>query len=184
MAAGLAAAATGAVVVSGVVVGQQAGLLQEAEIPDSAAAELTAELAERRADEPISRSDRRSDTDPAKEAALSSQNSPALVLTVDLSDNNPRAIAKTLMPSYGFDPDEQFGCLDSLWVSESDWRINADNPTSTAYGIPQALTGLHDLPAGYNTSAEVQIRWGLDYIRDSYGTPCSAWEFKKLHNWY
>jgi hypothetical protein len=62
--------------------------------------------------------------------------------------------------------------------------MHADNPTSSAYGIPQALTETHDMPAGYFTSAEVQIRWGLDYIRDSYGTPCSAWEFKQGHNWY
>ena len=38
--------------------------------------------------------------------------------------------------------------------------------------------------AGYMTSAEVQIRWGLDYIQDSYGSPCSAWEFKQGNSWY
>ena len=61
---------------------------------------------------------------------------------------------------------------------------SADNPTSSAYGIPQALTQLHDLPADYMTSAESQIRWGLGYIRDSYGSPCSAWSFKQANNWY
>jgi hypothetical protein len=30
----------------------------------------------------------------------------------------------------------------------------------------------------------VQIRWGLEYIKDSYGTPCGAWEFKQSNNWY
>ena len=49
--------------------------------------------------------------------------------------------------------------------------MTADNPTSSAYGIPQALTSMHDLPADYMTSAEAQIRWGLEYIQDSYGTP-------------
>jgi hypothetical protein len=39
-------------------------------------------------------------------------------------------------------------------------------------------------PPGYFTDAEVQIRWGLEYIKDSYGTPCSAWEFKQSNNWY
>ncbi len=62
--------------------------------------------------------------------------------------------------------------------------MDADNPTSSAYGIPQALTSMHDLPPGYMTSAEVQIRWGLEYIQDSYGSPCSAWEFKQSNNWY
>ncbi|MGZ5400427.1 MAG: aggregation-promoting factor C-terminal-like domain-containing protein, partial [Nocardioides sp.] len=71
-----------------------------------------------------------------------------------------------------------------LYVSESDWRVDADNPISSAYGIPQALTSMHDLPADYYTSAESQIRWGLEYIRDSYGSPCSAWDFKQANNWY
>ena len=96
---------------------------------------------------------------------------------------DPRSVARSLLGEYGFS-DDQFGCLDALWVSESDWRIDADNPTSSAYGIPQALTQLHDLPADYMTNAESQIRWGLDYIRDAYGSPCSAWSFKQGNNWY
>ena len=80
--------------------------------------------------------------------------------------------------------DSQFGCLDSLYESESGWRIDADNPSSSAYGIPQALTATHDLPAGYMTDAEVQIRWGLGYISDRYGSPCGAWAFKQGHGWY
>ena len=69
-------------------------------------------------------------------------------------------------------------------MSESGWRVDADNPSSSAYGIPQALTQLHDLPADYMTSAESQIRWGLEYIQDTYGSPCSAWSFKSGHGWY
>lgn len=42
----------------------------------------------------------------------------------------------------------------------------------------RALTQLHDLPADYMTSAESQIRWGLEYIQDTYGTPYCAWNFK------
>lgn len=96
---------------------------------------------------------------------------------------DPRSVARTLLGEYGFASD-QFGCLDALWVSESDWEVDADNPTSSAYGIPQALTETHDLPADYMTDAETQIRWGLGYIADSYGSPCSAWEFKQANNWY
>ena len=43
---------------------------------------------------------------------------------------------------------------------------------------------MHELPADYYTSAEAQIRWGLEYIQDAYGSPCSAWEFKQANNWY
>ena len=107
----------------------------------------------------------------------------AVTRSEKLTEGDPRDIARALLPAYGFSSD-QFSCLDSLYVSESDWRVNADNPTSSAYGIPQALTQLHDLPADYMTSAESQIRWGLEYIQDTYGTPCSAWSFKQGNGWY
>lgn len=81
-------------------------------------------------------------------------------------------------------PADQWTCLDLLWESESGWSHTADNPTSTAYGIPQALTGLHDLPDGYMTDGYVQMRWGLAYIRAEYGTPCAAWSFKRENGWY
>jgi hypothetical protein len=133
-----------------------------------------------RASTPLSRSSGREDADRTKGKQRDSSKSQS---EDDLSDADPREIGLALLPEYGFSTD-QFSCLDALYVSESDWRVDADNPTSSAYGIPQALTSMHDLPAGYMTSAEVQIRWGLEYIKDSYGSPCSAWEFKQSNNWY
>ncbi len=140
-----------------------------------------AELADRAAT--VSRSDSRDRTDATKEAALAQEQGGVVTRTEAISQADPRDIGRALLPEYGFSAD-QFPCLDSLYVSESNWRIDADNPTSSAYGIPQALTSMHDLPADYYTSAEAQIRWGLEYIQDSYGSPCSAWEFKQANNWY
>ena len=142
-----------------------------------------AELEERAASTPVSRSSRRVRPAAEKVAALSVSSGAAVTKSEKLSEGDPRDIARALLPAYGFSSD-QFSCLDSLYVSESDWRIDADNPTSSAYGIPQALTQLHDLPADYMTSAESQIRWGLEYIQDTYGTPCSAWSFKQGNGWY
>jgi hypothetical protein len=34
------------------------------------------------------------------------------------------------------------------------------------------------------TNPVSQIKWGLGYIRDSYGSPCAAWDFKQSHMWY
>lgn len=119
----------------------------------------------------------------AKAAVLGTDQGLAMAATEDLSDDDPREIGRALLAEYGFAAD-QFECLDALYVSESNWRVDADNPTSSAYGIPQALTSLHDLPADYMTSAEAQIRWGLDYIDRAYGTPCNAWAFKQGHGWY
>jgi hypothetical protein len=136
---------------------------------------------ERSSRQVASRSARR--TDKAKATTLAMSGGSAVTRSEKLSEGDPRDIARALLPAYGFSSD-QFSCLDSLYVSESDWRIDADNPTSSAYGIPQALTELHELPADYMTSAESQIRWGLEYIQDTYGTPCSAWSFKQGNGWY
>ena len=73
-----------------------------------------------------------------------------------------------------------------LWAGESGWRWNAENPSSGAYGIPQALPGSKMASAGadWQTNPATQIEWGLGYIRDVYGSPCGAWGFKQSHGWY
>jgi hypothetical protein len=132
----------------------------------------------------LSRSADRAALDASKQDLLAPESGGQVTRTEDLTDQDPRDIARALLPEYGFS-EAEFGCLDSLYMSESGWDMHADNPTSSAYGIPQALTGgTHDLPADYMTNPVSQIRWGLDYIRSSYGTPCNAWSFKQSHNWY
>ena len=183
---GVAAAATGLVVSNGVLgtpAGTAAGDLAAAAVHGVESAQGDAQLERRSETAVVSRSDRRGTTDARKVAALSAANGPAITRTEDLSTGDPRDIARALLPEFGFG-DSEFDCLDSLYESESGWRIDADNPTSSAYGIPQALTQLHALPADYMTSAESQIRWGLGYIQDTYGTPCSAWSFKSGNGWY
>jgi len=61
------------------------------------------------------------------------------------ASGDPRSIARALLAERG--QADQFGCLDSLWQKESGWRVRATNPSSGAYGIPQAL------PAGKMASA-------------------------------
>ena len=80
----------------------------------------------------------------------------------------------------------QFACLDRLWMRESGWRWNARNPSSGAYGIPQALAASKMASAGsdWRTNPATQIEWGLDYIADRYGTPCAAWGHSERVNWY
>ena len=191
---GLAAAATGVSVTGGLAASDPDVLTPAAAdvatATPSPSADATTEAAgstadattlERSSRQVASRSARR--TDKAKATTLAMSGGSAVTRSEKLSEGDPRDIARALLPAYGFSSD-QFSCLDSLYVSESDWRIDADNPTSSAYGIPQALTELHELPADYMTSAESQIRWGLEYIQDTYGTPCSAWSFKQGNGWY
>lgn len=98
---------------------------------------------------------------------------------------DPKAAARSLLGDYGWGAD-QFSCLDSLWTKESGWKHTADNPTSSAYGIPQALPGSKMASAGsdWETNPVTQITWGLGYIADVYGSPCAAWSHSQAVNWY
>ena len=132
-----------------------------------------------------SRSDRRTKVDAAKAASLNQDSGGQVTETEENASKNPRTIARAMLSDFGFGAD-QFSCLDQLYVSESGWNIHADNPGSSAYGIPQALPGSKMASAGpdWENNAATQIRWGLGYIKSSYGTPCGAWSFKQGHNWY
>jgi len=129
--------------------------------------------------------DRRREADPAKVSRLSATSGPATTSSVEISDGDPRGIAKVLMGQFGFGSD-QFGCLDSLWTRESNWNPAAHNASSGAHGIPQALPGSKMASAGPNWSSDpaTQIKWGLGYIQDRYGSPCGAWAHSESHGWY
>ena len=136
----------------------------------------------------VTRSDRRDAADPAKADLLAiggATTDNALTRTEDLSDEDPRTVARALLAEFGFS-ESQFGCLDSLWERESHWNVYADNPNSSAYGIPQALPGSKMASAGpdWATNPVTQIRWGLGYIEDRYGSPCGAWGHSQSHGWY
>ena len=133
----------------------------------------------------VSRNDHRGAADPTKEAGLVPGEAAAVTESEQLSESDPRDIARALMGDFGFSQD-QFGCLDSLWIRESNWNVYADNPTSSAYGIPQALPGAKMASAGadWATNPVTQIEWGLGYIRDRYGSPCAAWGHSESTGWY
>ena len=147
-------------------------------------ADVSAALADR-AQPQVTRSDSRAEADPRKKDTLSLGGSNTMSRTEDLSDEDPRDIARALLSSYGWD-DDQFSCLDSLWTRESNWNVHADNPNSSAYGIPQALPGSKMASAGddWANNAVTQIKWGLGYIEDRYGSPCSAWGHSQSQGFY
>ena len=96
-----------------------------------------------------------------------------------------QAIARSLMGSYGWG-DGEFSCLQSLWNRESGWNYQAQNASSGAYGIPQALPGskMSSVADDWATNPATQITWGLGYIQGRYGTPCSAWAHSESVGWY
>jgi len=90
----------------------------------------------------------------------------------------------------GGDP-VQFSCLERLWNGESNWNPHAEGEMTElgrAYGIPQSLPGDKMASAGadWRDNAITQVKWGLSYIQDRYGTPCDAWNIWSARDphWY
>jgi hypothetical protein len=96
-----------------------------------------------------------------------------------------QAIARAMLPDFGWSPSSQFGCLVNLWNKESHWNTHASNP-SGAYGIPQALPGSKMASAGpdWQNDPRTQIKWGMGYIKDRYSSPCDAWSHSESTGWY
>jgi hypothetical protein len=100
--------------------------------------------------------------------------------------NDPKEIARQILKNkFGYGSG-QFSCFDNIIMRESKWDINATNPSSGAYGIPQALTGSKMASEGsdWRNNPATQIIWGIKYMKDRYGSPCAAWSFKSSHGWY
>ena len=72
---------------------------------------------------------------------------------------------------------KQYRCLELLWGLESKWNPRADNPKSTAYGIPQLLKLKAKDPY-------TQMDLGLKYIKHRHLTPCKALDYHKKTGHY
>ena len=80
----------------------------------------------------------------------------------------------------------EWDCLLKLWMRESSWLWYAENASSGAYGIPQALPAdkMASFGENYRDDAAVQIDWGLSYIAQRYGSPSEAWRHSEEVGWY
>jgi len=80
----------------------------------------------------------------------------------------------------------QFSCLDALFDRESGWNTFARNPSTGAYGIPQALPGskMGSIASDWRYNPLTQVKWGLSYIAGVYGTACAAWSHSQNFGWY
>jgi len=92
-----------------------------------------------------------------------------------ISQMPPKNFARYLVGKQWNDAQKQFGCLAKLWGKESAWNHKAKSPTHD-YGIPQRHMS-------HNTAKQIrdflkhphpQIRWGLNYIKTRYDSPCGA----------
>lgn len=83
-------------------------------------------------------------------------------------------------------PAGQFQCFSNIVSHESGWNYHAVNAASGAYGLFQALPGNKMASTGsdWQTNPVTQIKWGLTYMNNAYGSPCQAWTFWQAHHWY
>jgi hypothetical protein len=96
-----------------------------------------------------------------------------------------QGLAASMLGDYGWAP-SQFQCLNQLWKRESNWNPHAMNASSGAYGLAQALPGskMASVGSDWRTNPVTQIKWGLHYIQDRYGSPCGAWGHSQAYGWY
>lgn len=119
---------------------------------------------------------------PAPVAAPAPEPAPAVAV------NDPagaQAYAASQLAAYGWSAD-QMPSLVTLWTKESDWTTTATNASSGAYGIVQSLPAekMASSGADYLTNYRTQINWGLNYIKERYGSPAAALNFHLANNWY
>ncbi|GGS76951.1 hypothetical protein GCM10010270_56100 [Streptomyces violaceus] len=171
---------------------QTASLTQQADVQAIAAdvsAKKDAEEAARKAAAETAIAKKEAAEKAAKEAKERAEAKKAASRSKDISDipvASSYSIAQIQAMARQIVPSGQFQCFSNIVDHESDWNYKAVNPSSGAYGMFQALPGTKMSSAGadWRTNPATQIKWGLGYMNDRYGSPCEAWSFWQANNWY
>ena len=83
----------------------------------------------------------------------------------------PKAYAKTILNS------SEYKCALELYTRESNWRPNAKN--GSHYGIPQGRS------IWLKTASPIeQVKWGIKYNKNRYGSTCNALSFFHRNNYH
>jgi hypothetical protein len=98
---------------------------------------------------------------------------------------NARTYVQNRVGAKGYD------CVNVIWTHESGWDPYqaypaGGNPALVAYGIPQAHPGSKMAAFGSNWrySPLTQVKWGLWYVANRFGSACAAYTFWEAHGWY
>ncbi|MEV4972610.1 lytic transglycosylase domain-containing protein [Streptomyces scopuliridis] len=174
---------------------QTASLTQQADVQAAAAdatAKKSAEEAARiqaakdakakkqAADDAAERERKEAEERASREEARSKATSNSFPQQASYTVAEVKAMARQMVPA------DQFQCFSNIVNHESTWNYRAQNPSSGAYGLVQALPGSKMSSAGadWQTNPATQIKWGLNYMDGRYGSPCGAWSFWQANNWY
>lgn len=85
----------------------------------------------------------------------------------------------------GVSEEDLIAALDLIY-HESGCRVDAENASTGAYGIPQALPGgkMSTYGDDWETNPVTQIRWMSSYVTGRYGGWPQAVDFWYAHGWY
>jgi hypothetical protein len=74
-------------------------------------------------------------------------------------------------------PIHEYKCALELYTRESNWRPNAKN--GSHYGIPQGRS------IYLKTASPIeQVKWGIKYNKNRYGSNCAALSFFQRNNYH
>lgn len=92
---------------------------------------------------------------------------------------------QSIAKEYNWGEGKQWEALSWIIHKESSWNPNAQNKTSTAYGLFQWLDATRQ---NYNcpktADVEIQTRCGIKYIKARYQVPTNAVDFHKKKGYY
>ena len=82
--------------------------------------------------------------------------------------------------------DDQWDAFSWIVNDESGWNPTAEEPSSHAYGLGQALPAskMRGFGDDYLSNPVTQLRWMISYIKDRYGNPAAAFSFHLANHWY
>ena len=83
----------------------------------------------------------------------------------------PKMYAKAVLPI------DEYKCALELYTKESNWRVEAKN--GPHYGIPQGRSIYLKTASGIQ-----QVKWGISYNLNRYGSMCAAWAFFQENNYH
>ena len=99
------------------------------------------------------------------------------IMTISQSKKMAKQYAFMKIKQVGWN-DQEWKSLLTLWSKESRWDYTANNPRSTAFGIPQILNMPEDTPLIQ------QVELGIKYIKKRYKTPTLALQHHLRKGWY
>ena len=102
---------------------------------------------------------------------LSSANAAAPIHDGIQIQQTPKAYAKAVLPLH------EFKCVNKLYYYESRWNPKSKN--GPHYGIPQGRSIYLKTASGIE-----QVKWGISYNLNRYGSMCEALAFFKENNYH